>query len=349
MLPSLLVAAAITAPGAPIPKDTVPNTTGPAPRVVAVKADAGGAVWITAYVYQKQKVQQQFFVNENGKQVMKQQEVEQMTSNYIRKTLNDFGGKFATADGTSITAEDATQRVKDGGTLLVTSDGKPVDKGWLKAVSGDTVILTAEGMGEAFFVCGNDPYPTTASPRLVMLGLDDKGDVRLPVNRNAAHNNGMMYNEFGRGRAIRGNMVIQAEVDGIPGPAPQPGSTPPGTDGKKSLAELKFDAFDMTGKLINKSEALNRLKAGGLVLVAGDNRYPDANYLKAFREDLLVIVSSELVFPAGQPNPFDQATVKAGAKIVAPPAAAPQAPVLVAPVGIAAPAVIKRVQVQVEK
>jgi hypothetical protein len=82
-----------------------------------------------------------------------------------------------------------------------------------------------------------------------------------------------------------------------------------------------------------------------MVIVAGDYRFPDANYLKAFRDDVLVIVSPELVFQPGQPNPFDRATAKPGA-----PAAKPVPPVAqpgfqIAP-AIAAPAVIKRVQVQ---
>ena len=59
MLPSLLVAAAVTAPAAPVPRDAVPNTTGPAPRVVAVKADGSGAVWITAQIAEKRKMMQQ--------------------------------------------------------------------------------------------------------------------------------------------------------------------------------------------------------------------------------------------------------------------------------------------------
>ena len=90
MLPSLLVTAAVMAPGAPVPRDITPNTTGPAPRIVAVRADGNGAVWIMAQVYEKRKVQQQFFIIENGKQVMKQQEVEQNISNYIHKSLGDF-------------------------------------------------------------------------------------------------------------------------------------------------------------------------------------------------------------------------------------------------------------------
>src|SRR5262245_36417748 len=106
MLPSLLVAAVVTAPAAPIPKDTVPSTTGPAPRIAAAKADGSGTVWITAQVYEKRKVPQQFFVVENGKQVLKQQEIEQMVSNHIRKPIGDFGGKFSTADGKVLTTEE---------------------------------------------------------------------------------------------------------------------------------------------------------------------------------------------------------------------------------------------------
>ena len=131
MLPSLFVAAAISAPGAPVPKDSLPNTTGPAPRVVAVKSDANGSVWITAQVWEKRKVQQQIFIMENGKQVMKQQEVEQNHPNYIHKAIGEFGGKFWTADGTSVSTEDATRRLKGGAMLLVTADGKPIDQAWL--------------------------------------------------------------------------------------------------------------------------------------------------------------------------------------------------------------------------
>jgi hypothetical protein len=210
-------------------------------------------VWVTAHVYQKVKVQQNFFVVENGKQVMKTQDVEQVTSQYVRKSIADFGGKFATADGTALTAEAATQRVKDGATLLVTADGKPVDAGWLRAVHGDTVVMTADGLGEAHFVCGHDPYPSTASPRLVLLAADDKGEVRVPVNQNP-NVNGVYY---GGKAQFRGNARIMIEGDVAFGGAPaaaDPG-TPAGADGKKPLADLKFDAYDVSGKLVNKGEA----------------------------------------------------------------------------------------------
>ncbi|MFO0823590.1 MAG: hypothetical protein U0792_10825 [Gemmataceae bacterium] len=352
MLPSLLVAATLTAPGAPVPKDSVPNTTGPAPRIAAVKADQGG-VWITANVYQKQKVQQQFWTNENGKQVLKTQEVEQMVSQYVHKQIGDFGGKFTTADGTPLSTEEATRRVRDGNTLLITADGKPVDKGWLKTVSGDTVVMIAEGLAEAYFVHGYGPYPMTAAPRLVMLSSDEKGEVRVPVNTNS-NPNGQIY--FNEGRAFRGRMVIQngQMIEDLSYAAPAPG-TSAGPDGKKALTEIKFDAYDVSGKLVSRTEALSHLKAGGLIILAGDNRFPDAAYLKAFRGDLLVIVSAELVFPQGQANPFDRpSAVKAPVK----PPVNGLVPVAQPAIGIAVPAikqvqiqkqVQKQVQIQVEK
>jgi len=355
MLPSLLVAAVVTAPGAPVPLDTVPNTTGPAPRVVAVKADAAGAVWITAHVYEKRKIPQQYVVVENGKQVVKQQEVEQTVSNYVRKTLGDFGGKFATAEGTTLSTEDAVRRVKDGATLLITSDGKPIDKGWLKAVGGDTVVMTAEGLAEAHFQYGSAPMPLTAAPRLIMLCTNEKGEIRLPVNPNGGNVNGpVYYDDFnGRGgRMIRGKAImLQNDIAYVDGGYPDQVSTPAGSDGKKALAEVKFDAYDVNGKMIPRGEALNRLKAGGLVVLAGDTRFPDSDYLKAFRDDILVLVSGEFVFQPGQPNPYDFHATKPAATAPAQgkPAPAQDAPLQVVPaIGVAKPAVIIR-QIQIEK
>jgi hypothetical protein len=273
--------------------------------VAAVKADASGTVWVTANIFSKQKLTQQYFTIENGKQVVRQQEVEQTVSSHINKQLGDFGGKFVAADGSSLSTEEATRRVKNGATLLITADGKPVDAGWLKAVAGDTVVMVAEGFGQAHFVHGYNPYPTTAAPRLAMLGTDAKGEVRLPVNPSASTGGAAAYGRSGR-VIVQGNDAIW-----IDGSAPAQAGAAPGADGKKALADLQFDAYDVTGKLIHRADALKRLKAGGLVLIAGDGRFPDANYLKAFEKDLLVLASQELVFPPGVPNPYDVREAKA--------------------------------------
>jgi hypothetical protein len=321
MLPSLLVAAAVTAPAAPVPADAVPNPTGPAPRILAVQPDATGAVWITAHVYEKRTFQQQIMTVENGKQVMKQREVEQVVGNFVRKSIGDFGGKFQTADGLPLTTEQVVRRVKDGATVLISADGKPVSPSWLRSVASDTVIMLTDELGKAYFQFGNSPFlPTTASPRLVMLGTDETGNVRLPVNPNAQQVQGYYSGEFNgrmRGRVVQ--PINAVDVDTVPAPKPA------GPDGKKTLEDIRFIAHDITGKIVPHAEAMARLKAGGLVLLAGDNRFPDPQYLHPFRnqDDLLIIVSHELVFPAGVANPYDvspasQPTPKAEAPVEAP-------------------------------
>jgi hypothetical protein len=346
MLPSLLVAAAVTAPAAPVPPDALPNTTGPAPRVLAVKADAGGTVWVTGQVYEKRKVQQAVAVIENGKQVVKQQEREVMTSNYIRKTLADFGGKFTSADGDPLSTEQATKRVRDGAVILISADGKPVDKAWLKAVREDTVVMLAEGLGAIQFQYGAAPLPSTPDPRLVMLCPNDEGAVRLAVNPNGLNGAGnqVYYDDLGGARIIRGQVAVinGGIVEAGLLPADGQAARPAGGDGKKAIEEVKFDAYDISGKLIPRADALKQLKAGGLVLIAGDNRFPDAEYLKAFHDDLIVLVSAELAFPPGMPNPYDS-PAKADAP-AAKPAAQPAPPAAVPVPAIRInPAVIKRV------
>ena len=200
MLPSLLVAAAITAPAAPMPKDTLPNPTGPAPRVVAVKADASGAVWITANVYEKRKFPQQYVAVENGKQVVKTQEIEQTVSNYVRKQLGDFGGKFATAGGMTLTTEEATRRVKEGATLLITSDGKPIDKSWLKAVADDTVVMSAEGWAQPFV---HGYARSRRVPRRGWRCSDRRQGARSGCQSTERQQNGQIYyDDFGGAAAV---------------------------------------------------------------------------------------------------------------------------------------------------
>lgn len=83
---------------------------------------------------------------------------------------------------------------------------------------------------------------------------------------------------------------LGANIDDVAGTAANRVAAP-----IKPLTDVKFEAYDLTGKRVDKSDAMKRLEAGGLVLIAGDNRLPDSQYLKMFRGDLLVLVSPELV------------------------------------------------------
>jgi hypothetical protein len=334
MYPTLVLSAALVAPAAPVPRDTAPNTTSPAPRVLALKADSGGAVRVIGTIPTKVTVANTFFVIENvvenGKQVQKQLQktVEQdiVTSQYFDRSLADFNGKFATADGTSLTLDEATSRIKNGATVLASADGKPIAKSWLRTVSPDTIVMVAEGLSHAQVQWGGgDVLPNTPAPRLALYGTDESGKLLVPCTSQPLSVNHAYYDDFAfEGRAFRGRGIRQ--WDGYMPPSP---TTPAVVN--KPLADVKFDAYDVTGKLLSKTDAMKRLAAGGMVLVAGDNRMPDELYLKAFKDDVLVLVSPDLVLPV---VPVDQTKKKKEPEkvvVVNVVAAVAPAPVVVAP------------------
>lgn len=306
MLPALLVTLA-TAPAAPVPRDTLPNLDGPAPRIAGVRADPTGVVAVQAILFTEQKVQQAVVVNENGRNVVRQQEVEQIVPQHVRRPLADFAGKLVTADGLPLTVEDAARRLKDGATLLVSADGRPVSPGWLKAVAADTVVLLAEGFQSAQFEFGHSHLPKTPAPRLVLLMPDEDGVVRVPVVSAAPHGAvPPLTPPVWKGQAppaVAGRLFQQVEIQ-VKGSADVAGGSAAASP-RKPLGEVKFEAFDVAGNRVPRAEALGRLKAGGLVLIAGDNRLPDPLYLQAFRPELLVLVSAEWSFPLNRPNPWD--------------------------------------------
>jgi hypothetical protein len=352
MTSTLLLSAALLAPAAPIPASAPSGNPGPAPRVFALKADASGAVRIIATTPTRITVTQTHFVIEqvmvNGapqqQQVQKQVEQDVVSSTYLNKALSEFQGKFSTAGGLALTVEEAVARVKGGATLLASADGKPVGKQWLAAVSPDTVVMVAEGLEKAQQQYGGGILPTTPGPRLAMIGTDDAGKPVAQCTDNPLNNNGYVY--YGD------NIIFEGKVRAWGGRGGIYYGNQQQYEGKvitKSLADVPFEAYDRAGKLVPRATALKRLVAGGMVVVAGNNMLPDENYLKAFKEDVLVLVGADLVLPV---TPIDQ-TKKRDPNKKEDPMAQPQPPVKLLP-GLRpaiqpaiAPAVIKRAQVQI--
>jgi len=299
MFSTLVFGAALAAPAAPIPKDTNPAPTGPAPWVVYLKGDAGGNVGLTVVTYQKVKQIRGVVTIENGKQVVKNVEQEINQPSHAYHQLNTLPAKFTTAGGTALAAAEVVKRAKDGVVVLVSADGKPVEKAWLRAIDPDAVVVTADALAKAVM----PPMPTvpvpTAAPRLVLLGTDASGKVQVSFNPNGgAAGGGVAFNKFGRmnGRAVFVNngQAVQQFFQADEGVAAAPTDVS-AVAPLKALEDVKFDAYDLTGKAVSREAAVARLKAGGLVLVAGDTRVPDAAFLKLFRGDLLVLVSPELL------------------------------------------------------
>jgi hypothetical protein len=298
MVPSLVLGTALLAPtAAPVPADTIPTPTSPAPQVAYLKAEPGGEVWITGYAFQKQKVTRSVLTIENGQQVAKPVTEEQNVPVHFRRQLTEVGGKITTAEGTELSPVAVARRLRDGAAVLISADGKPVEKGWLRAVSPDTLVIVADSMVGAVVLPQYAGSPGTLAPRLVLLTADPEGKVRVAYNPDAA---AVVQEEqvmAGGGRivVINGRPVQRGGYAVQYGPTFTPGTEFP----TRSLEEVKFDAYELDGQAVRRDEAVRRLKAGGLVLIAGDARLPDPDYLKLFRGDLLVLVSPELALPLG--------------------------------------------------
>ncbi len=292
MFSSLILGAALAAPAAPVPRDAAPAPANPAPWVLYLKTDPNGRIQLVSYTSQKVKVSRTVTENENGKPVTRQveQEITRMVpSSFL---LDEQKAKFTTAAGTELGAVQVMKQTRDGIVVLVSADGKPVDKAWLRAVGDDAVVMTAEGLAKSQLPPVTSMRLGTAAPRLVLLGTDSDGKVKIACNpsgnRNAAATAGrvVLINNGAGG-------VQQVFIGGNP---VLPNSRTVAAEyPNKPLEAVSFEAYDLGGKKVAREAALKRLRAGGLVVLAGDNRIPDEAYLKLFRGDLLVLVSPELL------------------------------------------------------
>jgi hypothetical protein len=333
MLTSLLLGAALAAPGAPIPRDADPAPAGPAPWVLYLKTNENGQAQVLVYKKQKSTINRQIVEHINGKAVTKlvQEEVERLSATYVGlETLNP---KFTTVQGTERSADAVLKKAKDGLVVFVSADGKPVSKTWLRAVDPDAVIVAAEGLVSPVAPRATTPIPT-AAPRLVLLGTAADGKVQVAYNPAGESDSQQFHGNRVAVFINNGNGAIFVNNDGMPvrNSAPLSAVAP-----IKPLEDTKFDAYDLNGKAVAKADALKRLKAGGLVLIAGDTAAPDAGYLNMFRGDLIVLASPELVnVPLGTKSKSAE-----GPPIAAPAVLPAAVPALAARPILVRPAVIK--------
>ena len=283
MLPSLLLATALAAPAAPVPAGLA-LPAGLAPHPMYLRADDAGQVNVIGTVTQMVTVNRTVVVNENGKNVAKVEQVQMPQTMSMRTALGDIAGKFATVGGAELTGAEAALRVKNGAVVFVSADGKPVEKGWLRGLGEDAIVVTTDTLKNMRLAHGGAFQATTPAPRLVMLAAGDDGKVRVDVNPNAGNN---FDDPFGNRQIFVNNGIVQAM------PAVGVANAPV----KKPLDDVRFDAYDLAGQRVSRADALKRLKNGGLVLLAGDHRLPDEAYLKAIKGELLVLASADLVPP----------------------------------------------------
>jgi len=299
MMTSLVLGAALAAPGAPVPADADTGRPGPAPWLLYLKPDENGRAQVL--IYKNQKVTTTRVVTEvvDGKQVTKHvsEESERLMASYVLLDGLSPAPSFTTAAGQKLTHEAVMKRAKGGLVVLVSADGKPVSRNWLRPLNPETVIIAAEGLASPVSPRAAVAVPTLA-PRMLLLGTGDDGKVQVAYNPGTNNSNNGYYDNFGRGGKViflGGNaQPVLLNEDGSYSNYNN-GNPTAGVAPTKALDDTTFDAYDLSGKRISKPEVLKQLKAGGLVVVAGDNSLPDASYLKIFRSDLIVLVTPELI------------------------------------------------------
>ena len=149
---SLAAFAVVLTLAVPTPKDGVKENeptaapTGPAPRLLFVKADTDGKIRIAA---QSQGVGGAVAVQiqiggaapgaPGGAQII-QRAVGGVAPVELNK-LKDLS--ITTTSGTKVDLEEATKRLAAGGFVLQSTDGKAIDPSWLRLFRGDSILVLA--------------------------------------------------------------------------------------------------------------------------------------------------------------------------------------------------------------
>src|SRR4051794_1410590 len=115
MTPTLLLAAGLLLPAAPIPKDAPP--AGPAPYILQLKAGNDGKVKLSVLRTETVKqVMATVTVGPNGQQVIQQVEKDVPVTKSVLIEVEELKDlKAYTADGKELKAKDAAEKIGGGG------------------------------------------------------------------------------------------------------------------------------------------------------------------------------------------------------------------------------------------
>jgi hypothetical protein len=159
MLTSFVLSMALAAP---VPAPPPPVANGPLPRLMELKADASGKVIVQVMRTEMQKVQvgAGAAIGPNGAPpavitrefpVTKSVQVE-------LSEVKDLA--ITTADGKKVEVADAVAKVKNGATVVVSADGKPVSPNHLKLFKDDVLVLASQELaGTTGFTGGPNVLP----------------------------------------------------------------------------------------------------------------------------------------------------------------------------------------------
>jgi hypothetical protein len=138
MFSSLACALALCSPAAPVPKDAPKAAAaGAAPRIVELKPNTEGKILVQVRRTETLKAQA-------GNGINPPKAIERTVNRYPQVELGDIKDlKVTTAGGKPVELKEALEKLKDGGIVVMTSDGKPVDVAFLRVLKDDTLVLTS--------------------------------------------------------------------------------------------------------------------------------------------------------------------------------------------------------------
>lgn len=148
MLTSFVLTMAIAAP---VPAAPAPVANGPLPRLMELKADASGKVVVTVVRNKTQKIQigAGNAIAPGGAApavITREVQVPEIAQVELGE-VKDLA--ITTADGKKVEATDAVAKLKNGATVVVSADGKPVSPNHLKLFKDDVLVLAAPELAAA--------------------------------------------------------------------------------------------------------------------------------------------------------------------------------------------------------
>ena len=126
---------------APVPAPAPPMVTGPAPRILELKA-TDGKVQVLVTRMEKVQVGVGAAINPNGGAAPAV-----ITREMPRAKMVDLSEvkdlAVTTADGKKLETADAVKKLATGGIVIVSTDGKPVSPNFLKLFKDDVLVLVS--------------------------------------------------------------------------------------------------------------------------------------------------------------------------------------------------------------
>lgn len=136
--------------GAPVPPPPPPPAPGPVPRLLELKPDAAGKITVQVVRTKAQKIQIGRPVAGPGGAPPALETREIQVPEVVQVELDKVKDLVVTtADGKKVEPADALAKLKGGGTVVVSADGKPVSPTHLKLFKDDVLVLAAPELATA--------------------------------------------------------------------------------------------------------------------------------------------------------------------------------------------------------